>query len=221
MNLYESLNSLFSRNNDEKKTAKRLESIQKLQRNQQLLTTVVLGISGCGINILNYMLEREPRLRSLIIDRCGEENTHILSSNIVLVNETIEKSETERIKSLLVNALQVYIVVGLGGITGSELLPDVCRIVHETGTKTKLIATMPFTFEGRNRYERAGKALYKVSEEGLCDTLLFFHNDRLIDYTPKKTPMNEAFILLNEKIEKYIFEGEVDDIFADEEIIID
>ncbi len=70
------------------------------------------------------------------------------------------------------------IVVGLGGKPGSNSLRVIARLGHEVGTFVRMVATMPFPFEGKARLHRAEEGLRGL---GLyVNESIIFNNDYAI-----------------------------------------
>ena len=70
-------------------------------------------------------------------------------------------------------------MVGLGGKTGTQFARVIARSGHDVGTFVRMVAIMPFPFEGKARLRRA--------EEGLMGLGLFvnesivFNNDFVLE----------------------------------------
>ena len=57
----------------------------------------------------------------------------------------------EEIRKALEGASLIFLCVGLGGGTGSGAAPLIASMAKENGSLVVVIATMPFTFEGKRR----------------------------------------------------------------------
>ena len=197
----------------------RHRKILELKKNQILLTTVVIGISSSGNNIVNSLQKIEPKLRSVSVYRNEPIAKPILAEKEIVVENSLSSENIDELRNAIVNATKVYIITGLGGVIGSALLTPVAEAIHNTGVETKLIVTRPFMFEGPKRRERADEAMKKAVSIGACDSLLIANNDSLIDHTPKDTPMHEAFKVINNNIHDYIVYGlPCNDLFFCEEL---
>lgn len=70
------------------------------------------------------------------------------------------------IRAALTGVKQLLIVVGLGGGTGSGAAPVAARIAQELGATVHVVATLPFSWEGRDRALAAADALQALREQG-------------------------------------------------------
>jgi cell division GTPase FtsZ len=74
---------------------------------------------------------------------------------------------------------ELTIVVGLGGKTGTQFARVIARLGHEVGTFVRMVATMPFPFEGTARLHRAEEGLRGL---GLyINESIIFNNDYAMD----------------------------------------
>lgn len=81
-------------------------------------------------------------------------------------------------QSLLENSGLLFAIVGLGGGTGSGGLAPLSKLATKLGAAFVVLATTPFTFEGRRRRTTADKALTLL--DGNTDGLFVFPNDRIM-----------------------------------------
>lgn len=174
---------------------------------------VVVGVGNGGINALSRI--REAKLRGVKLVAMDTDSqllsvTHVdeklrLGTEITGGRSTggdvskgkaaAEKSAWE-IKELLEGADLVFLTCGLGGGTGTGAAPVIARMARdEVGALTVGIVTMPFSFEGTPRQERAKAGLGQLRQS--TDVVIVIENDKLLSSGPKPTMM-EAFSLANE-----------------------
>jgi len=79
--------------------------------------------------------------------------------------------------------------------TGTGSVPIIAEIAKKIGSLTVAIVTMPFTMEGKRRYENAVKGLEKL--ESHVDTLIVIPNDKLLELAPD-LPLQTAFKIADE-----------------------
>lgn len=72
----------------------------------------------------------------------------------------------------------VFLVVALGGGTGSGAAPVVAKAAAERGAMVIAFATMPFSWEGGRRIGQAREALETLRAE--CEAVIPLHNDMLL-----------------------------------------
>lgn len=111
------------------------------------------------------------------------------------VGREAAKESEQDIKNLIKNSHMVFITAGLGGATGTGSAPVIAKIAKKMGVLTVAIVTIPFTMEGRLRYENAMQGLEEL--EGLVDTLIVIPNDKLIELAPD-LPLHTAFKVADE-----------------------
>lgn len=103
---------------------------------------------------------------------------------------SIEESR-EAIKTLLVDARLLVMVVGLGGGTGSGAAPVLAQMAVEAGVMLVSVAVLPFSFEGKRRRRQAEAALDDITR--LSDIVFCFENDYMEDFLPSANSMNAVF----------------------------
>lgn len=85
----------------------------------------------------------------------------------------------------------VFLCAGLGGGTGSGALPLLASKAKESGAFVILVATLPFSFEGRRRREQAETSL--AASLPWCDVCICFENDRMSETTEPGAGIHETF----------------------------
>lgn len=173
----------------------------------------VIGVGGGGSNVVNRMMEDslagveawvintdaqalanssvDPRFRIQI----GEKSTRGLGAGgNPDVGLEAAKESREAIEEAIRGADMVFVTAGLGGGTGSGAAPEVCRIAKQMKILTIAFATMPFTFEGRQRRAQAAESAARIAEA--TDTMVVVPNDRLLDQRiGGDLPLRDAFKL--------------------------
>ena len=97
---------------------------------------------------------------------------------IEVVRQFTEQSESE-IRTLLDGYDMVFLVVGLGGHTGTGSAPVVAHIAKEMGIPCVAVVTTPFVFEGIKRQQVAQDGLITLSKEANC--VINIDNNKLIE----------------------------------------
>ena len=80
-------------------------------------------------------------------------------------------------------------MVGLGGRTGTQFARVIARLGHEVGTFVRMVATMPFPFEGKARLHRA--------EEGLGGLGLYINESIIFNNDYAMEPADEELEFLD------------------------
>ncbi len=118
------------------------------------------------------------------------------------IGKKAAEESSEDIKAMLEWADMVFITCGLGWWTGTWAAPVVARIAKEQGALTVWVVTKPFSFEGQNRMSKA-LTWYKELKESV-DTLITIPNDRILSIIDKKTPLLDAFGIVDEVLNQWV-----------------
>jgi cell division protein FtsZ len=111
------------------------------------------------------------------------------------VGEEAARESEHDIRNALQGADMVFITCGLGGGTGTGSAPIIADIAKKSGALTVGIVTLPFSMEGKRRYENAMGGLEKL--ESAVDTLIVIPNDKLLELAPD-LPLHTAFKVADE-----------------------
>ena len=185
-----------------------LEEILK----KQSAKVKVMGIGGGGGNTISRMKEigiKGGEMIALNTDAqdllytnadykilIGKELTQGLGagSNPKIGEEAARESEHE-IKKKIEGSDMIFITCGLGGGTGTGAAPVIAQLAKKQGALTIGVVTLPFTIEGKKRWENAEYGLEKL--ESIVDTLIVIPNDKLLDLAPE-LPLHTAFKVADE-----------------------
>ncbi|MBI3956505.1 MAG: cell division protein FtsZ [Candidatus Kerfeldbacteria bacterium] len=173
----------------------------------------VVGIGGSGGSAINRMIESRIRgVEFIAINtdaqalhhnqapikvHIGETTTRGLGAgmNPELGSKAAEESQ-DAIRELLKGADMVFITCGLGGGTGTGAAPRIAEISRDLGALTVAVVTKPFAFEGAQRKAIAESGLGELAEK--VDTIITIPNERLLQIIDKKTPLLEAFSIVDD-----------------------
>jgi cell division protein FtsZ len=108
----------------------------------------------------------------------------------------------EDLKAALDGAKIVILCVGLGGGTGSGAARIVAAVARELQAFVVVVATMPFTFEGRRRMAQAEEALGSLQRN--ADLVICFENDRMGDSVSPLAGIQEAFSTADQTISQSV-----------------
>ena len=112
------------------------------------------------------------------------------------------KEAVGEIRAVLADAELVILCVGLGGGTGSGGARLVAELAREQGAKVVVVATLPFTFEGRRRAEQAEEALAAVQRA--ADLTMCFENDGMGDAVAPLAGIQDAFSAADQTISQAV-----------------
>ena len=179
----------------------------------------VIGVGGAGSNAINRMIvegvkgvdfiaiNTDNQALSLsdapVRVRIGDKLTRGLGAGGY--PEQGEKAANEslhEIESVLQGADMVFVTAGMGGGTGTGAAPVVARVAQELGALTIGVVTRPFYFEGSKRAASADRGIEQLQKH--VDTLIVIPNDRLLDITNKRMPLDDSFQLADDVLRQGI-----------------
>lgn len=155
----------------------------------------VLGVGGGGSNAVNHMYRLGIRGVDFVVcntDAQALEASPIdakvqLGANLTAglgAGANPEKGKKAAIESrdqlrqLFADGTRmVFITAGLGGGTGTGGAPEIAKIAREMDILTVGIVTLPFSYEGPRKIEKARQGLEELKKN--VDTLLVVSNDKL------------------------------------------
>ncbi len=108
----------------------------------------------------------------------------------------------EDIKALLNWADMVFITCGLGWWTWTWAAPVVAEVAKELWALTVWVVTKPFSFEGQRRMSKSIDGYESLKEK--VDTLITIPNDRILSIIDKKTPLLDAFSIVDEVLNQWV-----------------
>jgi cell division protein FtsZ len=90
----------------------------------------------------------------------------------------------------------VFVTCGLGGGTGTGAAPIIAEIAKGLGALVIGVVTKPFGFEGQRRSAQALDGFERLRDK--VDTLITIPNDKILSIIDKKTPLLDAFNIVDE-----------------------
>lgn len=172
----------------------------------------IVGVGGCGCNVLNSMVDKgidgveyiaiNTDSQALEVNKAeikiqiGRNLTKGLGTGMEddLGYKAVEESRNE-IEEVLSGSDMVFVNAGMGGGTGTGGAPAVARIAKSLGALVVAIVTKPFNFEGKPRMELAIKGLEKLKNE--VDSMIIIPNQNITKLISKDATKNEALELAN------------------------
>ncbi|MCX6734672.1 MAG: cell division protein FtsZ [Candidatus Peregrinibacteria bacterium] len=173
----------------------------------------VLGVGGGGCNAVNRMIKsglKGIEFISINTDaqalyhseagtkiNIGHATTRGLGagSNPDIGRQAAEESIDE-IRDAIEGSDMIFITCGLGGGTGTGGAPVIAGVAKEMGILTVAVVTKPFSFEGQRRKGQADEGLENLKNK--VDTLITIPNDKILSIIDKKTPLNDAFAVVDD-----------------------
>ena len=212
-NTEDTLRQLFSGSKNKAKAMEVAPEITPIARIK------VIGVGGGGSNAVNRMIKSQIQgVEFIAINtdaqalyhsdadtkiNIGKSTTRGLGAGSApSVGKQSAEESSEEIKQALDQTDMVFITCGLGGGTGTGAAPVVAEIAKELGILTVGVVTKPFDFEGPRRRNQAEDGLLALKEK--VDTLITIPNDRIKNIIDKKTPLMEAFTVVDDVLRQGI-----------------
>lgn len=158
---------------------------------------VKAGIRGVDFIVMNTDVQALHHNAATHKLHIGKSVTRGLGAGMdpELGKRSAEETQNE-IREMLKDADMVFVTCGLGGGTGSGASPIIASIAREIGALTVAVVTKPFSFEGPQRKAIAEEAHDQLAEH--VDTIITIPNDRVLQIIDKKTPLLEAFKIVDD-----------------------
>ena len=176
----------------------------------------IIGIGCGGNNIVNNLYASGMNDISLVACDCDASVLERSKAEVKLQlgndglgtggNPNVGKKNAEEkvanIRTLLGDGTDVAFVVScLGGGCGTGVAPVVTREARQMGITTICVATLPFEFEGTQRF---GQSLEGVREMAKTADVIYLFNNQYIFRQHRNSPINEAFAQADEMMCNFI-----------------
>ena len=174
---------------------------------------VVIGIGGGGGNAINSMVRAKVDNVEFISVNTDAQALHTSQATKKInigkastrglgagadpnIGKISAEESSEEIKAAIEGTDMVFIVCGLGGGTGTGASPIIASLAKEAGALTVGVVTKPFGFEGAKRKKQAEEGFTSLKES--VDTLITIPNDKVLSIIDKKTPILDAFMIIDD-----------------------
>lgn len=172
----------------------------------------VVGVGGCGGNIVNYLSARKINgvryaavntdAQALGLLGNGVERAQIgqaLTGGLGAgarpeIAAQAAEAESERLREMVRGHDMVFVAAGMGKGTGTGAAPVVAKIAREEGALTVAVVTRPFRFERRDRQAESG--LMEMTKH--VDSLIIAPNEKLFEVLGAETTAKAALAAANE-----------------------
>ncbi len=209
------LKNLFSSKRELKRTpvTQKAKTMEITPEITPVANIKVLGVGGGGGNAVNRMIKAGLKgIEFITVNtdaqalyhseaptkiNIGKATTRGLGagSNPDIGKQAAEES-IEEIKEAIEGSDMVFVTCGLGGGTGTGGAPVIANAAREMGILTVGVVTKPFAFEGQRRKTQADEGLESLRNK--VDTLITIPNDKILSLIDKKTPLNDAFAVVDD-----------------------
>ena len=169
---------------------------------------LVLGVGGAGGNAINGMIDANLEgVEFVAVNTDAQDLIHNKASGKIQlganltgglgagarheIGQAAAEESLNDIVDYIKGSNMVFITAGMGGGTGTGAAPIVAKVSREQGVLTVGIITLPFSFEGPKRMNRALEGLAEMKKA--CDTVIAIPNQKLMSIVDKSTTLPEAF----------------------------
>lgn len=184
-----------------------------------LASIKVIGVGGGGGNAVNRMINAKvDGVDFISVNTDAQALYHSQASHRINVGKGTTRGlgagsapevgkkaaeeSSEELKAAIEGADMVFVTCGLGGGTGTGAAPVIADLAKEMGILTVGVVTKPFSFEGVRRMESAMNGLDELKSK--VDTLITIPNDRILSIIDKKTPLTDAFVVVDDILRQAI-----------------
>lgn len=186
----------------------------------KLLPTIkIVGVGGAGSNMADWLYKMNIKGAEVITANTDYAHLKIVKAHkkILLGKEVTRglgagglplkgmdaaRSSQSDIRKLLEGADMVWILLGLGGGTGTGGAPVIAQIAKEVGVPLVVaVATLPFFTEGVVRREKAEEGLAQLRK--YTDNVILIDNNKILQYAGN-LPFTQAFGYANNLIGQMI-----------------
>lgn len=213
------ISQIFS-SGDSKKKLKSKSSIEVTPSLNPSAKIFVMGVGGGGCNAVDRMVLASDfdGVDFMTVNTDAQDLFHSSAAKKIHIGKAITRGlgagsnpeigkksadeSSEEIKSSLEGADMVFLTCGMGGGTGTGATPVIAEISKEVGALTVGVVTKPFAFEGQRRITQALEGIDALKEK--VDTLIIIPNDKILSIIDKKTPIMDAFSVVDEVLKQGI-----------------
>jgi cell division protein FtsZ len=119
-----------------------------------------------------------------------------------LVGRRAAEEDLDKVMEAIGQADIVFLTGGMGGGTGSGVIPIIAKALKERNILTITIVTKPFEFEGRRRCKVAEEIVKQL--ESITDTLIVIPNQKLLAVCDTHMAMIDAFDMINQVLSQSV-----------------
>ncbi|NJK92785.1 MAG: hypothetical protein HC904_13765 [Blastochloris sp.] len=172
----------------------------------------MIGLGGAGVNMVDQLVLENEGVRQLMVLDTEESSVRgsVVSEKMLIGAKMIRgmgtggdpdlaqqlfRAEQDELRSMLKGTRLAVIVAGLGGGTGSGMLPGLVELLKDLGAAVVVVTALPFVFEGGRRRAQAGRALERVRSG--ADAVLCFSNESLAQLSEEHEDLRSGFGRMN------------------------
>jgi cell division protein FtsZ len=158
----------------------------------------IMGIGGAGCNVVDSVLDLNFRHVGVVAVNTDAQNLHGLRCTKILIGKALtygkgacsdlQKGEDaaitdiEKIRAAIAGTDVLFLVLGLGGGTGTGASPVVANLARKMGIFVVALTVYPFRAEGTTRNQRARTGIDRLRDA--ADAVVMVQNDKLAENFP-------------------------------------
>lgn len=172
----------------------------------------VVGIGGAGGNTINYIIQSgclgiefiavNTDIQALTLSKANQKiqigvkltKGQGSGANPEIGKRAIEE-DLDKVMAAIGHADIVFLTAGLGGGTGTGVIPVLAKALREKNILSVAVVTKPFAFEGKRREAAADETIKHLKD--VVDTLIVIPNQKLLDLVDQRVSMIDAFAIIN------------------------
>ncbi|MCY4593516.1 MAG: cell division protein FtsZ [Bryobacterales bacterium] len=183
------------------------------------LAIKVIGIGGCGGNIVNHMIEKGIEgvefaclnTDEQALNSCRAPTKLLIGSRVTQgygtgsnpeVGREAALENTEEVTELLEGTDLAFLAVGLGGGTGTGATPVIAQLAKQMGALTVAAVVKPFAFEGKHRNGVADEGVETVLSQ--ADTAIVIPNEQLLEHAEVGSGFFDGFGMAVERVREAV-----------------
>ncbi|WP_369712032.1 cell division protein FtsZ [Leptotrichia sp. HSP-342] len=178
------------------------------------MSVKVIGIGGMGINFVNFMIASGVRkVEYITIDTDSKNSERSQAEKKIFLDTGVKKCSREQAERVALQCESqfrelfkgtdiLFLVAGIGGATGSGIMPVILDVSKRLKIFTISIVARPFYLEGFENLKIANTGIKKI--EKITDSLIVIPNEKLYNHIDKKEPLEMAYNKVNEIIKEGI-----------------
>ena len=181
------------------------------------MSVKVIGIGGMGINFVNFMIASGVRkVEYITIDTDSKNSERSHAEKKIFLDTGVKecsREQAERValqcenqfRELLKGTDILFLTAGVGGATGSGIMPVILEVAKKLRIFTVSIIARPFYLEGFENLKIANTGIKKI--EKLADSMIVVMNEKLYNYVGKnslETAYKKANFIIKEGIESIV-----------------
>lgn len=207
------LKNLFSNHREISRQTAKAKTMEVKPEITPVASIKVIGIGGGGCNAVNRMIKSGLKgIEFISINTDAQALYHSEAQNKINIGKATTRGlgagsnpdigrqaaeeSSDEIRDAIEGSDMIFITCGLGGGTGTGGAPIIANLAKEMGILTVAVVTKPFSFEGQRRRNQADEGLENLRNK--VDTLITIPNDKILSIIDKKTPLNDAFAVVDD-----------------------